>query len=391
MTLELLPLIASYDDFIKLCGTDVELVDKYQAAFSEERVTNFEPLKSLASNPQFLGKGYDIWAGKKRGYKKLDVHKYCRLFITMKRKFLKDPENNEDVRRDGFDAYPYFVQYEKDIELMYAHKEDLNNLEKATLHFIEIGSPEVELDYLKYVASHDDCISGFLQLNPSCTSESKQDIIDFGKLHYESFGKFEIASGTRQLQLFDALMYVASYPNLQDLFKDDQGEIMTEFTTLNFILVGFKNSLARNGFNASAYLANETELLKGDIYMGKQMIDVHKVAKLWLKNFKDKKIDLTKFDYLTYKQDNNVADDVCVFTDFVGSKIQKIKGTSKGFANSLRSVACVAPVIPKKMIYPTISLPKVPTLPNVSCVHKQKDQNKCICEDGTCGTCAVQN
>ena len=102
-----------------------------------------------------MNKKNDVWTKKgshaKRGLNNFDQLKFCKLFINKLKLHMEDSEKNPPLNRNGFDAYAYLMAYEEDILALY-QSEELSKLQKAALHFVEVGREEVELDYLRYRA-----------------------------------------------------------------------------------------------------------------------------------------------------------------------------------------------------------------------------------------------
>jgi len=354
MTLEILKFIASYDDIVRFCGIDTSLAERYQTVFSESqgRATSFDPIMAAASNPEVLSnKKNDLWSKKgsqaKRGLYTFDEKKFCVLFIKELKAHMEDSEKHFPLQRNGFDAYAYLMAYEEDIMALY-QSYDLSKLQKAALHFVEVNNKEVELDYMKYIASYDDLILGTLSSN----GEGKpwdEVIPSIGKLHYESCGKNEIMNGTREVNdFFDTTKYLATYPEALSMFTKESGSIDVEKASIAYITMGVSNGLVRNGFNHNIYLANYPELLEEDIYVNNEISPV-KVAKVWLERFKDG-LDLTKFDAVDYKESNGLQDDVDVYMQFVQSKktecLKLLKKRSK-LLYRLGSKICISPSLPR--------------------------------------------
>ena len=369
MSLETLKFIASYDDIIRFCGIDVSLADRYQNVFAESqgRKTVFDPILAAASNPEVLkNKKNDIWTKKgshaKRGLNNFDQLKFCKLFINKLKLHMEDSEKNPPLNRNGFDAYAYLMAYEEDILALY-QSEELSKLQKAALHFVEVGREEVELDYLRYIASYDDLVLGTLSAN----TEGKpweEYIPVVGKLHYESIGREEIRLGSRPLlDFFDSTKYIASYPQAIDLFTKESGSIDAEKAALAYITIGSSSGCVRSAFNHNVYLANYPEILEEDIYVNKEISPI-KVAKIWLDRFKDG-VDLSKFDAVDYRESNGLEETVDVYSRFVNARkleyMKMLKKRSK-LLYRLASSVCIAPTLP--------SLPKVPRMKN-----KTKEQN----------------
>ena len=329
--LEVLKFIASNDDTIEFCGLNVELGKKFQDSFGakQNRITTFDPIMSLASNPDLLSKDFFTKkSGKpcKRQHATFDAEKYTKYFIETKALHLKDSEKN-DIQRAGFDAYVYLMNNEEDINALYSKMSDLSNLQKAALHFIELGKPEtldsLELNGFKYVASYDDLILGCVASKPMDKSWDEW-IPAVAKLHYETTGRNEIVLGIRPLNdFFDATKYIASYPAVSDTFKNDAGEIDELQATIAYITVGAFSGLVRNSFNPYVYIANYPELIKEDIYVNDE-ISYAKVAKIWLEKFKDG-IDLTKFDPADYIQAMKLDENADAFKEFVDAKVTEYK------------------------------------------------------------------
>lgn len=350
MVLEQLKFIASFEDVIRFCGTDTKLAERYQSIFAEAqgRVSTFDPIMAAASNPEVLAnKKNDLWTKKgspaKRGLGMFDEEKFTKFFITTLKAHLEAPDKKPPICKSGFDAYAYLMAYEEEIMALYGSKE-LTKLQKAALHFVEVGKEEVELDYLRYIASYDDLVLGTLSLNVE-GKPWEEFIPDTGKWHYENAGRHEIMSGVRPvLDFFDATKYIATYSQVQDLFKNEEGTLDEDKAAVAFITTGSTSGFVRNGFNHNVYLANYPELLEEDIYVNKEISPV-KVAKLWLQRVAEG-VDLTKFDALDFKESNGLDENVDVFAKYVETKkdeyMKMLKKRSK-LLNRLGAAFCVRP------------------------------------------------
>jgi hypothetical protein len=317
--------IASADDTIQFCGINEDLAIKFKNMFGKDRKVTFDPYISLASNKDLISEN-DFFSKKGKSFKRqfgtFDVAKYCKFFIEKKNAFLEDSDN-PDIHRTGFDAYSYYMANEDDINTMYAKSEGLSKLQKAALHFIEIGSEEPELDYIKYVASHDDILVGAVESKPD-DKTWEEWVPAVGKLHYESTGKLEIHEGTRPVtEFFNATKYIATYPAAADAFKDESGILDDRKAALGYITVGAFNGFIRNGFNPYVYLANYPQLIKEDIYVNDQ-INIGKVARLWLDNFKNG-IKLDKFDPKDFIESMNLESSADAYKTYVESKVADYK------------------------------------------------------------------
>ena len=337
---EILLFIASHDDTIQFCKTDVELGRQFQKQFAEKQnyKTTFDPYISLASNPDLLDGKIDFFTTKlkpsKRQMNAFDIDKYCKYYITTRLDHIEDSEK-PDIKKDGFDAYAYLMAYEDEIDAMYSKKE-ITHLQKAALHFIEIGREEKELDYIKYVATHDDLVN---QVVESKTDDKEwiQHIEIVGKEEYELVGKTHILSGERVLlPFFNALKYLATYPAAASVFKNPNGIVDEIQAALAYITVGFKEGFIRDNFNPFVYLANYPELIKEDIYVNGE-ISISKVAKLWIDNFKNG-INLDKFDPTDFIESMGLEKDADAFKVYVETKVEeynKFLSSQKGCFNWL--------------------------------------------------------
>ena len=304
MSLEVLKFIASFDDVVRFCGTDTGLAERYQTVFAESqgRLVKFDPILAAASNPDVLvNRKNDLWTKKcsqaKRGLNNFDQAKFCKFFIKGLKAHMEDSEKNSPLNRKGFDAFAYLMAYEEDILALYP-SEDLSKLQKAALHFVEIGKEEVELDYLRYVATYDDLILGSLSSNTD--GKPWEEFIQYtGKVHYESVGRNELMDGTRTVvDFFDSTKYIATYPQVLDLFTRESGSLDNNKAAVAYITAGAAGGLVRNAFNHNVYLANYPEILEEDIYVNKEISPV-KVAKIWLERFKDG-IDLDSIEWTAH-------------------------------------------------------------------------------------------
>ena len=336
--METLKFIASYDDTIQFCETDTKLGEKYKSIFAgkEGRMTTFDPIMTAASNPTLLSdKHVDIWTVKgssvKRGLNAFDEEKFTKLFIK-RQKTLLDQEDQTKLVRSGFDAYAYLMAYEDEIHSLYGSR-DLTKLQKAALYYVETGKEEVELDYIRYIASYDDLVLGTVSGNVE-NKPWEEFIPTIGKLHYDTAGRNEIATGVRPVtDFFNATQYIATYFQAQDFFKADDGTLDEKKIAIVYITIGASNGYVRNGFNHNIFLANYPELLEEDIYVDKEISPI-KVAKLWLVKVKDG-IDLSKFDALDFKESNGLDDVSDAFVKYVQVKkaeyLKMLKKKSKLF------------------------------------------------------------
>lgn len=336
--------IASADDTIQFCGLDSELAQRFKKMFGGDRKITFDPYISLASNKEIV-KEHDFFTKKNKSIKRqfgtFDIVKYTKFFIERKGAHLEDSEK-PDILRDGFDAYSYLMTNEEEISSMYSAKEGLSKLQKAALHFIEIGNEEPELDYVKYVASHDDVLAGAVHSKPD-DKTWEEWVPSVGKLHYETTGRKEIHEGIRPVtEFFNATKYVATYPSAADVFKDESGLVDERKAALGYITVGAFNGFVRNGFNPYVYLANYPQLIKEDIYVNDK-INIGKVAKLWLDNFKNG-IKLDKFDPKDYIESMSLDATADAYKSYVEAKVVEYKAfmtkQKTFFRRLLRRVTC---------------------------------------------------
>lgn len=361
--------IASYDDLIQFCGTNLRLAERHFQVFKEKesREDTFDPYLTCASNVSFLEKKHDLWTNKskkrasKRKYNRFDVDKWTKLFITNRKAFLEDSEKPEVVRT-GFDPYAYLMAYEDDVMNLYSDLE-ITKLQKACLHFIEIGKEIVPLDYIKYIASYDDLVISTVSSKPADQSW-EQWIPAVGKMHYDGCGFTEIMSGTRPLNdFFDAIMYTATYPFAKDFFSNEDSEIDEDKAAIAYITFGAVSGLVRKAFSPNIFLANYPEYVKEDIYTDGALCN-RKIAKLWLdKVGVDAKLDT--FDVDNYKIAKDLADDVDIFEARVKELVEEHKldlkkknSLTAKFIGLTKCPCCVkAPHLP--------TLPTLPTLPNL--------------------------
>ena len=345
MTLEQLKYIASFDDLVRFCGTDTKLVERYQTAFSDsnERVSTFDPIFAAASNSDLLqNKKNDIWSKKgssaKRGHGMFDEEKFTKLFINKLKAHLESDEPL--VLRCGFDGYAYLMAYEEEIMALYSSS-SLTKLQKAALHYIEIGKEKVELNYLIYVATYDDLVTQAVSSNVD-VKPWKEFIVEYGKQHYEKSGRNEILSGDRPLaDFFNAIKYIATYPLAIDSFKNDDGTLDENKGAIAYITFGSSSGYVRSGFDHNIYLANYPELLEADIYVNKDISPV-KVAKIWLQRFADG-IDLTRFDALDFKDSIGLGESVDIFANYVEAKKNeylKMMKNRSSLLYKLKSLLC---------------------------------------------------
>ena len=316
-----LRLIASYDDLTQLCGLDTTLAEKFSKLMDDRTVT-FDPILSCASNPDLLKKGHFFSRkGKdcKRALNAFDEEKFTKYFIKTQLKNLNSKETS-GLLRNGFDAYSYLMAYEKEINEVYK-RDDLSSLQKAALYFVETGSEERELDYRKFLASYDDLSIGAVMNKPP-TKELLDWLPEYGKTCYESTVKNEILSGKRPVApFFDATRYIASYPETYDHFKSEDGSVDEDKATLAWFIFGVQNGIKRDQFSPMAYLANNPDVCKEDIYTNNK-VDEMKVARLWLEKTKDG-IDLTSFDVEDFKESHELKEDEDPFKVFVEQKVNE--------------------------------------------------------------------
>jgi hypothetical protein len=334
--LDLLKYIASSDNLIKLCSTDIEIARKYRNLLLDDMVVApFDPIISIASNSELLNTTFDFWSlksGKKiaeKNYKTFDYIKYTRFYIKARFLFLKDDQNKE-YKSTGFDCYAYLMAYEEDILTKYEATEFnvLDKLQKAALHYVEFTYDVKQLDYLIYVASYDDLVSVALNGKPVDILPEAW-IIESGKQHYENTGRKEIHDKHRPVEeFFDPWKYIASYSETKDIFWNFEENTLNETNaTLAFITNGSKHGLFRNIFVPDVYLANYPERVKDDIYTN-SIVSEHKVAKLWLKNFPGEAV-LDAFDHLKFAEEFGIENPVDSFKEFVKKQVLKFDTLSK--------------------------------------------------------------
>lgn len=362
-----LRLIASYDDLVQLCGLDTKLANKYTSVMEQREIT-FDPIMACASNPDLLVKGHFFSRkGKecKRSLNTFDSEKFTKKFIKLRAAELayepkeapesaegeepvevpEDKNKPQGVVRSGFDAYSYLMAYEREINDLYKDRDDLTKLQKAALYFVESGSEEIELDYVKYLASYDDLSMGSVDLKPNET-DIEEWLPECGKWHYENDGRAAIMSGTRPVTpFFDAIKYIASYPTTYDSFKSEDGTLNEMAATVAWITFGVSIGLSRNQFSPMVYLANNPDLCKEDIYTGKE-VDENKVAKKWLDNFSNG-IDLSVFDVEDFKESNELKDDEDPFKIFVDRKVKEFQKELKKSKSPLKKLGKIVPGMPK--------------------------------------------
>ena len=355
MASESLRFIASYDDTIKFCGTNESLASRFRDSFAEAqgRSVTFDPVMAAASNPELLtNKTADIW-NKKRKIGAFDATKFTKLFIKHMLAHFEDPTNESGegvppLVRSGFDAYAYLMAYESEIVGLYGKKE-MSKLQMAALHFVEVGSEPVELDYVKYIASYDDLVLGTVSGN----TESKpweEFVPALGKWHYEECGRNEIMTGMRPVtEFFDGVKYIATYSAAQDAFKNEDGSVNETQAAIAYIAFGAQNGLVRNGFNHNLYLANYPELIEQDIYVNNEVSPV-KVAKIWLERVKEG-VDLSQFDALDFKETAGLEESADVFKSYVDLKVgeyMKLLKKQSKLMNRFTSKICKVPKFCKK-------------------------------------------
>jgi hypothetical protein len=308
----------------------------------------------------------------KRKVGSFDPVKYTTYFIIAKLLNLTG-KSDKDVEREGFDPYAYLMAYEKDILVMYKDSKyrDLSKLQKAALHFIEVGLEVVELDYLKYVATYDDVVVGAISTNGDNQAWSVY-IPVYGKLHYESGGKLEILTGAREVvDFFDPVLYAATYPMAKSAILGTNGVVDNTKATVAYITVGAFNGFMKNGFVPMVFLANYPELVSEDIYTDGELCD-RKIAKLWLEKF-SADTTLDKFDVEDFKENNELKDDEDPYKVFVLLKVKEHKNNER--YNNLpvvRLIKFVKGFLNKQESSKCLPLPAMPAMkrPEVSCFPK---------------------
>jgi len=315
--MSVLEYIASYDDLIQFCGSDQELGKKHKNVFSEKesRVISFNPFISCASNKSLLN-DIDVWKNVKAGSKKgrFDPEKYTTYYIKTRREHLEDTEK-PDLKKNGFDPFAYLMAYEEDIK--HTYKDSTATLiQKATLHFIEIGFDEKPIDYLRYMATYKDIILAAYTSQPP-DIDVEDWMVKFSEYNYINTGKDEIIAGTRKVDfIFDPTKYVATYIPTKDAFTNPvTGVIDEKAVTLAYITVGASNGLHPDLFNPFVFLSNYPELVNDDIYIKDARdgeISTKKLSKIWIDKFPHN-IDLTRFDMSTFKVNHKIGDDIEAF------------------------------------------------------------------------------
>tara|TARA_B110000977_G_C11023967_1_gene472438 strand:+ start:183 stop:1280 length:1098 start_codon:yes stop_codon:yes gene_type:complete len=318
--------IASYDDTIQFCGVDESLGKRFKKIFAEAqgRVITFDPIYTAASNHENLSK-LDIWTKndvkKKRGFGTFDVIKFTKHFIATQKTHLEEPEQNKGMKRNGFDAYAYLMAYEEEIQALYGKNESLTKLQMASLHFVEMHSEIIELDYIRYLATYDDLVLGAVSSKPADKSWEEW-LPEVGKIHYTNTGLNEIILGIRNvIPFFDATKYIATHSYAVDSFTDENGKVDTTQVTISFITFGALNGLPRDEFKPNVFLANYPELLAEDIYINKEISPL-KVAKIWLDRIKEG-IRFDKFDPVDFAEVMGLDAIVDPFESFVSSKLKE--------------------------------------------------------------------
>ena len=323
---ELLRFIASYDDVINFCDTDVNLARRFQEIFAEaqERKVTFDPIMSAASNPDVLSKPHDLWTKKysnapaKRGIDTFDADKYTRFFIKHMKRHVANSDEVPPLKRDGFDPYAYLMEHEDEIDALYG-KSGRPRLEQAALHYVESGKDEADLDVLRYIASYDDLTRSLAE-----KTGDRDELVRLGLEHYTTTGRAEILSGARELTpFFDATKYIASYAHVADNFKNDDGTLDKDSAAVAYITWGASNGLTRSGFMPYVYIANNLDLIKEDIYTNGE-ISFNKVAKLWINRFKDG-VRLDRFDPIDFKETMELGDEEDPWKAFVDKKVAEYK------------------------------------------------------------------
>jgi hypothetical protein len=103
-----------------MCGTDIELAKKFSSVFTDWQTT-FDPVISLASNPEYLVKGFDFWtkAGSisKRKFGTFDEDKYTKFFVNKRKEFLEKEKKEYNLimghypSPDSLFSYYYYYYY----------------------------------------------------------------------------------------------------------------------------------------------------------------------------------------------------------------------------------------------------------------------------------------
>jgi len=262
-----------------------------------------------------------------------------------------EKEVERPLQRDGFDAYLYLMAYEEDVLEMYSDREDLSSLQKAALHFVEIGLEEKEIDGLKYISTYNDLCTIF---SKQCKeeNESSVDVLkELGRLHYESQGKQEIVEGKREVTMFfEPLMYIASFPAVQNDFKLDDGTFDIEKLYVTFIMDGHLINYTRKGFDEYQFLANYPELAAEDIYVNKK-VNEKKVARIWLdKAASESGVQLDKFDIEDFKETTEIKEDTNPFKAYFDAQVMDYNNLpKKSILVKMMQQMCVAPKLDSKM------------------------------------------
>ena len=332
--------IASHDDLVRIVGTDEKLAERVKVVYPD-RETTFDPILSAASNPELLDtidvytkytSSLRSYSKSKRKFGRFDKVKWIKYFIEARSKFLDD-ENSEEIKRTGFDSFAYLMKYETEIKEFYSgeYYSDLSDLQKAALHFIEIGKDLVDVDYLKYLATYDDLALGAvssLEVKPSDV-ETEDWLKTIAKDHYTSKGQAEIESGARPIiPFFDPIMYVATHAAAKDVLLTAEGIVDEVKAAISCITFGIPQGLLKNAFAPFVYLSNYPELLKDDI-LENGKINPRKVAQIWLTNWTPD-LTLNKFDAGTFSLSKGLEEGTDAFETFVKEKVTELaKNTAK--------------------------------------------------------------
>lgn len=350
--IDLLIAVASHDDIIKFCRTDLLLAKRFIEHYPEGRGSGnntFDPIRSAAANFDWLN-SINVWSYKgslcKRNINRFDSELYTKEFIKARLAWLDDPEKNREPLRTGFDSYSHLMAYENDINVIYADKE-LDLLTKADLHKIETKSEDVKLDYVKYLASYDDLIKIALDTKPE-DKTWEEWIPEMGETHYRSIGKKEILCRKREVTpFFNSEKYIASYSDAITHLLDEDGTIDDTKVAIIYITFGFKSGLQRSSFEPYKVISENPSLVNEDIYINK-VVDTVKVAKAWIQRVKDGKETEVQFNPVSYLQENELEESSDAYKVFVEAKVQERlkqlrKEASLFWRMGLRKPSCLKP------------------------------------------------
>ena len=362
-----LRLVASYDDLIQLCSTDTNLAHRYKSVMEQRDVT-FDPYISCASNPELLNNSKIYTKNNKISKRMLHTFNadlYTSFFIKQKLLCIEQ-QNNNNIKRDGFDAYAYLMAYEDEILNVYKTNTKLTKLQKAALYFIETGSEEKELNYYRYVATYDDVaklcshitIENLAKLCSHITTENLDYFVNevslIGKTHYHTHGKAEINNGSRDvIDFFDHDLYIASHPHTYNEFKNSDGSINENLAIYMWIKFGSTYNIPKNSFSPMMYIANNPQVCSDDVYKNKKL-NSKKIIKHWLEHQNDPTVNMNTFDVEDYIETNELNSDVNPYEEFALRKADEFQKQLKINKSFFKKMIQKIPKLNNSCIIPSI-------------------------------------